>query len=63
MKRIAANRRKLFSLLPGGLAGGPGPFASPAACLEIERIYALPILISGLGSPVDVLGCAIIFLA
>ena len=48
MKRIAAHRRKLFSLLPGGLARGH--YASPAASLKIEKIYALPVLLSGLAS-------------
>ena len=48
MMRIAAHRRKLFSLLPGGLARGH--YASPAASLKIEKIYALPVLLSGLAS-------------
>ena len=48
MKRIAAHRRKLFSLLPGGLARGQ--YVSPAASLKIEKIYALPVLLSGLAS-------------
>ena len=48
MKRMSAHRGKLYSLLPAGLARGHS--ASPYAILKIERLYALPVLISGLGS-------------
>ena len=48
MKRISAHRRKLYSLLPAGLASRHN--ASPSSCLKIEKLYALPVLLSGLGS-------------
>ena len=48
MSRMSAHRKKLFSLLPASLARHH--YASPAACLRIERLYALPVLLSGLAT-------------
>ena len=48
MSRMSAHRKKLFSLLPASLARHH--YASPAACLQIERLYALPVLLSGLAT-------------
>ena len=48
MKRISAHRRKLYSLLPSGVALRHN--ASPSSCLKVEKLYALPVLLSGLGS-------------
>ena len=47
-ERLAAHRRKLFSVLPAGMALRHG--ANPAACLRAEKIYALPVLLSGISS-------------
>ena len=47
-ERLAAHRRKLFSVLPAGMALHHG--ANPAACLRAEKIYALPVLLSGISS-------------
>ena len=46
--RLQAHDRKLFSLLPAGLA--LGHHANPAACIKVEQQYALPVLLSGLGA-------------
>ena len=48
MARISAHRAKLFSLLPSGLAFHHQ--ANPAAVLKVERLYAAPVLLSGLAS-------------
>ena len=48
VERLAAHRRKLFSILPSGMARHHG--ANPAASLRAEQIYALPVLLSGLSS-------------
>ena len=48
MLRISAHRKKLFSLLPSGMA--LHNHASPAACLKIERLYSLPVLLSGISA-------------
>ena len=46
LDRLSAHNKKLFSILPAGLA--LGHHANPAACLHAERCYALPVLLSGL---------------
>ena len=46
--RISAHRKQLFSLLPTGVALHHG--GNPAASLRVDRIYCLPVLISGLAS-------------
>ena len=46
LDRLSAHNKKLFSVLPAGLA--LGHHANPAACLLAERCYALPVLLSGL---------------
>ena len=46
--RLAAHKRAVYSLLPLGL--GKAHNANPAARVRIERLYGLPILLSGLGS-------------
>ena len=48
MTRISAHRRQMYSLLPSGIA--MHQYASPAACLRIEGLYALPVLLSGLSA-------------
>ena len=47
-ERLAAHRRSLFRVLPAGLA--LHHVANPAACLRVEKIYALPVLLSGLSA-------------
>ena len=42
------HNKKLFSLLPAGLA--LQHHANPAACLRVEQLYALPVLLSGLSA-------------
>ena len=44
--RLTAHNKKLYSILPAGLA--LGHHANPAACLLAEQRYALPVLLSGL---------------
>ena len=46
MLRISAHRSKLFSILPAGLSRHHR--AKTSSCLIAERIYALPVLLSGL---------------
>ena len=48
VERFSAHKRKLFSVLPAGLALHHN--ANPAACLRVEQIYALPVLLSGLSA-------------
>ena len=48
VSRISAHRRKLYSLLPSGMA--LRHTASPSSCLQVERLYALSVLPSGLGA-------------
>ena len=48
LDRICSHRGKLFSLLPAGLSRKRN--ANPAAAIRIENIYALPSLLSGVGS-------------
>ena len=46
--RLQEHNRKLFSLLPAGLA--LGHHANPAACIRAEQLYALPVLLSGVAA-------------
>ena len=48
VERLSSYRNKLFSVLPAGLA--LHHHASPAACLRVEKMYALPVLLSGLSA-------------
>ena len=48
MERVSAHNKKLFSLLPAGLS--LHHHANPAACLRVEQLYALPVLLSGLAA-------------
>ena len=48
VERFSAHRKKLFSVLPSGLALHHN--ANPAAALKVEQIYALPVLLSGLSA-------------
>ena len=48
LSRISAHRAKIFSLLPAGLAYGH--LASTAATLKVERMCALPVLLSGMST-------------
>ena len=46
--RFNANRKALAAVLHSGLARGHQ--ANPSASIKIEKLYALPVLLSGLGS-------------
>ena len=46
--RLQEHDKKLFSLLPTGLA--LGHHANPAACIRVEQQYAFPVLLSGLSA-------------
>ena len=48
--RLAAHRKAVFALLYAGMAKGHR--ANPSACLRIETVFALPVLLSGLASTV-----------
>ena len=48
VERLSAYESKLFSVLPAGLA--LHHHANPAACLRVEKLYALPVLLSGLSA-------------
>ena len=48
MDRLTAYRKQLFSLLPAGLALRHN--GNPAASLRIDKIYCLPVLLSGLAT-------------
>ena len=46
MHRISAYRKQMFSLLPAGLASHHR--GNPATSLKVEKLYCLPVLLSGL---------------
>ena len=48
MSRLSSYKKQLHSLLPAGLA--LHHHANPAACLRVERLYAMPVLLSGLAA-------------
>ena len=48
LDRMTAHRRAVFAVLPAGLARGHR--GSPAASLKVEKMYGLPVLLSGLAS-------------
>ena len=48
LERLSAYKKKLFSVLPAGLA--LHHHAPPAACLQVEQLYALPVLLSGISA-------------
>ena len=48
LARLAAHRRAVFSLLPAGLA--KGHWGNPAACVRVERLYGIPVMLSGLAA-------------
>ena len=48
LSRLSAHRRAVFSLLSAGLARGHR--ANPAAAVRVERLYGIPVLLSGLAS-------------
>ena len=48
MNRISAYRKQIFSLLPTGLAYHHR--SSPASSLKIEKLYCLPVLLSGVAT-------------
>ena len=48
LSRFTAHRRAVFSLLPSGLARGHR--GNPAAAVRVERLYGLPVLLSGMAS-------------
>ena len=50
LARLAAHRRAVFSVLPAGLARGHR--GNPAASLRVERLYGVPVLLSGLATMV-----------
>ena len=43
---LSSHRRAVFSLLPSGLARGHS--GNPAASIRVERLYVIPVLLSGL---------------
>ena len=48
LSRISAHRKAVFSLLSSGLAKNHR--ANPAASIKVERLYGLPVLLSGLAT-------------
>ena len=50
LARLSAHRSTVFALLSSGLARGHR--ANPAASLRVERLYGVPVLLSGLGTMV-----------
>ena len=48
LSRISAHRKAVFSLLPAGLARGHR--ANPEAAVRVERLYGIPVLLSGLAT-------------
>ena len=48
LERLSAYKKKLFSVLPAGLA--LHHHAPPAACFQVEQLYALPVLLSGISA-------------
>ena len=48
LARFTAHRRAVFSLLPSGLARGHR--GNPAASVRVERLYGIPVLLSGLAT-------------
>ena len=48
LARFTAHRRAVFSLLSSGLARGHR--GNPAASVRVERLYGIPVLLSGLAS-------------
>ena len=50
LSRLSAHRRAVFSVLPAGMARGHT--GNPAASIRIERLYGIPVLLSGLSTMV-----------
>ena len=50
LARLSAHRRAVFSLLSAGLA--KGHWGNPAACVRVERLFGIPVLLSGLATMV-----------
>ena len=48
LSRFSAHRSAVFSLLPAGMARGHR--GNPAASVRVERLYGLPVLLSGMSS-------------
>ena len=48
LDRLSAHRKQLFSVLPAGLALHHS--GNPAAAIRVEKMYCLPVLLSGLAS-------------
>ena len=48
LARISAHKKAVFSLLPSGLARGHR--GNPAASVRVERLYGIPVLLSGLAT-------------
>ena len=48
LERLSAHKKKLFSVLPAGMA--MHHHANPAASLRAEHLYAVPVLLSGLAA-------------
>ena len=48
LARISAHKKAVFSLLPAGLARGHR--GNPAAAVRVERLYGIPVLLSGLAT-------------
>ena len=50
LARFAAHRRAVFSLLPSGLS--KVHWGNPAACVRVERLYGISVMLSGLATMV-----------
>ena len=48
LKQITAHKRKLGAVLHSGVARGH--HGNPAASLRVDKVYGLPVLMSGLGA-------------
>ena len=48
MARLSSHRKAVYGLMSSGLAKGHR--SNPAACLRIEAVYGVPVLLSGLAS-------------
>ena len=50
LERLSAHKRAVFSVLSAGL--GRGQSGNPAASLRVERLYGIPVMLSGLATMV-----------
>ena len=50
LARLSAHKKAVFSLQPAGIA--KAHWGNPAACVRVERLFGLPVLLSGLATMV-----------